>query len=96
MAEWSKAMRLGRIPKGRGFKSHSRHFGAETMFLDCRLEISCSARRKLIYMLRWQSHVQTLWHTLLLLVQHLLPCLHPRTPVCQPTMDDTDANNAKT
>jgi len=26
MAEWSKAMRLGRIPKGRGFKSHSRHF----------------------------------------------------------------------
>jgi len=32
MAEWSKAMRLGRIPKGRGFKSHSRHFvGAGAM-----------------------------------------------------------------
>ena len=34
MAEWSKAMRLGRIPKGRGFKSHSRHFVAGHSTID--------------------------------------------------------------
>ena len=26
MAEWSKALRSGRSPKGRGFESHSRQF----------------------------------------------------------------------
>ena len=26
LAEWSKAVALGAIPKGRGFKSHSSHF----------------------------------------------------------------------
>jgi hypothetical protein len=51
LAERSKALDLGSSPKGRGFKSHSRHHVKDTAFSFT--FVKCEAQAKTVFSVTW-------------------------------------------